>query len=234
MDNVTYEGRDLEVLADMPNYYSWITEIFRPYLRGKVIDYGAGSGTVSEYIAPFAEHLILVEPSTNLVRLLHKRFADDPKIEVVSENLETHIFRLAINSIDTVVMVNVLEHIADDGAALSRLFQILKPGGHLLLFVPALRALMSKLDVLHGHFRRYQKPELISKIRAAGGAVIICRYFDFSGVGPWFFLNRVLGSTRFNPTLVKINDKVFVPLSRLIEQTIEPPIGKNLIVVAKK
>jgi hypothetical protein len=83
-----------------------------------------------------------------------------------------------------------------------------------------------------GHFRRYHKGDLIAKVRAAGGDILVCRYFDFVGVAPWLVLNRLLGSTTFSPTLVNINDRFVVPPSRAIEQIIDPPFGKNLILVA--
>lgn len=233
MSAITYEGRDLEVLADMPNYYAWIMETFAPFVSGHVIEYGAGAGTVSVHLAALARRLTLVEPSSNLVQSLHSRFAAASNIEIVENMLETHALDAADDSVDAVVLVNVLEHIEDDQFALKQLFRILKPGGYLLIFVPALQALMSTLDVMHGHFRRYQKPDLSAKIRLTGAELISCRYFDLIGVLPWLVLNKWFGSTSFNPTLVRINDQFVVPVSRAIER-VPPPFGKNLIAVASK
>jgi phospholipid N-methyltransferase len=218
----------------MPNYYSWMMETLAPHVTGRVIEYGAGTGTMSERIAPLADQLILIEPSSNLSEFLRVRFANNQKVEVVCENLEAHVARQPANSVRTVVLVNVLEHIEDDRSVLSRLFHIVEPGGHLLLFVPALQALMSKLDLIHGHFRRYHKLELMTKVTAAGGNVLTCRYFDLVGIIPWLLLNKFFGNTTFSPTLVHINDRIIVPISRFIEWIIEPPIGKNLILVASK
>jgi SAM-dependent methyltransferase len=234
MDDVTYEGRDLEVLADMPNYYAWIMASFAPYVSGRVIEYGAGTGTVSRRVAPAAEKLILVEPSKNLAAHLKMQFSSDPKFEIACDTLEHHVANAPNGSADTVILVNVLEHIEDDRGALVRLLQILKPGGHLLIFVPALPLLMSKLDLIHGHFRRYKRPDLTGKVRAAGGSIITCRYFDVLGVMPWLVLNKFLGSTTFNSTLVRFNDRIVLPVSRFIESLHEPAFGKNLILVASK
>ena len=104
MDAVTYDGSDLEVLADMPNYYSWIMETFTPHVRGHVVEYGAGVGTISARLAPLAQTLTLVEPSPNLVPRLAARFADTAQVTVTPESLETHTARLASDSIDTVVV----------------------------------------------------------------------------------------------------------------------------------
>jgi SAM-dependent methyltransferase len=233
MSEVKYEGGELEALADTPNYYAWIMDKFSDFVTGHVIEYGAGAGTISERLIPLVERLTLVEPSTNLVPKLRARFADHPKVKIIGSTLEAHIVELRANVVDAVVMINVLEHIQDDQKALSQLVHILKPGGHLLIFVPALQMLMSKFDVLHGHFRRYHRSDLAAKVISAGAVIKVCRYFDLVGVLPWLLLNRWGGCTTFNPWLVQINDKAVVPISKIIER-IPPPFGKNLILVASK
>jgi SAM-dependent methyltransferase len=231
---VRYEGLDLAVLASMPNYYAWILEIFAPYLRGRVVEYGAGTGTVSQRLLPHASELVLVEPSGNLVELLEARFAGDPSVEIVAESLEAHSARMAPASVDSVILVNVLEHIEDDKAALGCIMRMLRPGGHLLIFVPAMKVLMSDLDRLLGHYRRYEKSDLTSKVVKAGGEILICKNFDFLGILPWLVLNSLLGVTRFSRRLVRVNDALVVPIGRWIEGRFEPPLGKNLILVARK
>src|SRR5262249_31903512 len=90
MSEIFYEGRDLEVLADMPNYYDWIMASFAPYVRGNVVEYGAGTGTVSSRLRPLAERLTLVELSANLIEKLRSRFGNDESVSVVGERLENH------------------------------------------------------------------------------------------------------------------------------------------------
>ena len=225
---------ELETLAAMPNYYGWIMQTFAPFIRGQVVEYGAGIGTISQHLVPLAERLVLVEPSGDLVQVLRSKFGDSPKVEVVAQSLEQHAGASAPAVFTTAVLVNVLEHIEHDDRALADLFRILRPGGRLLIFVPALQALMSKFDVMVGHFRRYHRTDLVEKIANADGELQICRYFDLIGIVPWFFLNRLAGATRFNPNFVKINDRFVVPAARRLEQLIPPPIGKNIILVAQK
>ena len=175
-----------------------------------------------------------IELNPNLAAVIRAKFRDDPKVEVAEVSLEQHTATIGDGAVDTVVMVNVLEHIQNDREVLFQLCRILRPGGHLLIFVPALRGLMSKLDLLFGHFRRYHRAELLEKITQAGGEVQLCRYFDFLGVFPWFLLNKLMGATTFNPKLVHINDKFVVPISAAVERVISPPFGKNIILVARK
>jgi len=234
MNEISYEGRDLEVLADMRNYYSWIMEIFSPWVSGHVVEYGAGAGTISAQLAPLANKLTLVEPSANLVSLLGARFAGVDHVEVAGESLERHSGEVASQSVDTIVLVNVLEHIEDDRAALGALVRMLRSGGHLLIFVPALQFLMSRLDRELGHFRRYHRPDLIKNVRDAGAEVQECRYFDAFGIVPWLILNKFMRSTGFSRRLVNINDRFAVPVSKLVESSLRLPFGKNLVLVARK
>jgi SAM-dependent methyltransferase len=233
MSAINYEGRDLEALAAMPNYYDWIMKTFASFVSGHVIEYGAGMGTVAVRLSALADRITLVEPAPNLIKSLHLRFSAASNVEIVQNTLEVHASTVANDSVDAIVLVNVLEHIEDDQSAINQLFRIVKPGGYLLIFVPALQALMSRLDVMHGHFRRYQKRDLAAKIRSTGADLVDCRYFDMLGVLPWLVLNKWLGNTRFNPTLVRINDRVLVPISRSIE-CVYAPFGKNIIAVASK
>jgi SAM-dependent methyltransferase len=234
MDQVSYEGADLQVLTELQNYYDWIMETFAPYVAGNVVEYGGGLGTVSARLLPYVKQLTIVEPSSNLISFLQSRFSREPKVLIVGESLEMHAAHLDDGSLDTIVMVNVLEHVENDLQALYHLIRSLKSGGHLLIFVPALQQLMSELDRIHGHYRRYHKNDLIGKVSAAGGTILVCRYFDFFGIAPWLILNKLLRSTAFNPTLVRLQDKIVVPLCRRFERIVSPPVGKNLILVATK
>jgi SAM-dependent methyltransferase len=229
----TYEGEDLEALADMPNYHAWIMRWFEPHLRGRVIEYGAGTGTLSAHIRPFASQLTLVEPSENLLPHLSGKFRGDPTITIAGSSLEQHATTQRSDSAEAIIMVNVLEHIEDDYAALRELHRVLVPGGHLLLFMPALSFLMSDLDRKIGHYRRYHRPETIELLQNAGFSVTQCRYFDIPGVLPWLVINRWMRATGFNPTLARLYDRAVVPIARLIE-AVPPPFGKNIIAIARR
>ncbi|HJN25879.1 MAG TPA: class I SAM-dependent methyltransferase [Rhodospirillales bacterium] len=231
---VLYEGADLEVLANVHRYQCWIVESFQPYLSGRAVEFGAGIGNISTLIRPYVTSLDLVEPSANLAAPLQQRFAGDDGIAIYGEPLEIRLPAIGDETYDSVLLVNVLEHIEDDIGALDGFYRILKPGGHLLLFVPALKFLYSDLDKLVGHFRRYQKPELDERVAGAGFGIIQSRYFDILGVAPWWLFNTMLGATGFSPLLTGINDAAVVPLSRGMEGLVAPPFGKNVLLVARR
>lgn len=232
-----YSGKDLEILADAFRYQDWVADQFRPYLHGSVMEIGAGIGSMAREWLTCAEKLHLVEPAGNLFPVLQKNFQSCPNVslhhgvleEVLSENPT-----LAVNAFDAVVMINVLEHIEDDYCALKTVNRMLVPGGHLLIFVPAMQLLYGSLDRKFGHYRRYTKESLTAICRKTGCEIIDIRYFDLFGAIPWWFVGCVLRSKTLNPIMAKLYDRLVVPLARRVEKAISPPFGKNLVLVARQ
>jgi SAM-dependent methyltransferase len=131
-------------------------------------------------------------------------------------------------------MVNVLVHIEDNDSALTELMQILKPGGHLLLFVPALQFLFSDIDELHGHYRRYHLKTLTDLLEQKEFQIRSRQYFDLASVLPWWLINTVSRKNAFDPNMVSFYDQFVITESRFLEKRISPPIGRNIIIVAEK
>lgn len=229
-----YEAWDLEALAGIPNYQAWILDGFRPYLRGRAVEIGAGTGTFSGCLLAHVERLELVEPALNLTGSLERAFAGNPAVTVIAGSAEDYLAKAAPQSRDCVVMINVLEHLADDRGAIGGLFRLLAPGGHLLVFVPALSWLFGAMDVALGHHRRYHKPALAGIVADAGFRVVEARYFDALGVLPWWLVHTLGARTRFSPGLSRLYDRLAVPFGRLVESVVTPPFGKNVLLVAEK
>jgi SAM-dependent methyltransferase len=229
-----YGGEDLAVLAAAHNYYNWIADLIQPYLFGHVIEYGAGLGAVSKRLLPYAQRLELVEPEPHLAEQLRDMFGQEPRVDVFIGTLERHIEIAASSSADTVVLVNVLEHIADDHRAVEELVRLLRPNGRLIIFVPALPWLMSDLDRVHGHFRRYYRRRLADLVTDNDCVIDRLHYFDFAGILPWWLVNTIGRRVDFNLRAVRLFDRVVVPLARRFEKLFLPPIGKNLLLVASK
>ena len=169
-----------------------------------------------------------------VVRMLRERFKGAAAPEIVPKTVEAYLVNVDAESRDSVVMVNVLEHVKDDGAALSGIFRLLRPGGHLLAFVPALPWLFSAMDVALGHYRRYRKGPLIRLAESAGFEVVSARYFDIFGIVPWWAIYTLGGRTRFSPGLSKLYDRMAAPAGRALEALVPPPAGKNIVLVARK
>jgi SAM-dependent methyltransferase len=235
---VEYAGKDLEAMSFAENYHRWILDIFQPYLGSRLVEVGAGTGAFSELILERRPaSLSLVEPS-EMYRILTGRLAG---MKTATE-LKTYnsIFSRVAPEIaerqrpDSIIYVNVLEHVPEDEAELRAVSETLVSGGRVFLFVPALRWLYGSFDELVGHFRRYTKRELEEKCRRAGFRVLTSGYLDLPGVLPWWVKYCVVKSPAMEPGAVRFYDRYFIPFIKRAETLVRPPIGKNLFLVAEK
>ena len=232
-----YDGRELEALSATSRYQRWIVEQFAPYLSGRIMEIGAGIGTMAHYWLDYSDELHLVEPAHNLYAVLEREFGAHPAVTLHCGTLEDVIRAPKASGgwpFDAVVMVNVLEHIADDAEIIRTIFRLLKPGGRLLVFVPALPALYGSLDRVFGHYRRYTKSLLEQLVAGAGFGVVRVRYFDILGVLPWWIVGRLARSRIISPTMAGLYDRIAVPVGRVLETVVPPPFGKNLVLIARK
>ncbi len=228
-----YFGRDLEAMSFAVNYHSWIVEEFRPFLGAKLAEVGAGTGNfTSMLLNENIKHLCAFEPSSNMYAILENRFKGNNKIEI-SSHYFSEVYKKHESHFDSIIYVNVLEHIKEDEQELSYVRSSLKEGGYFLGFVPALSWLYSDLDKKLGHIRRYKKQELVQLIEKSGFEIIKVKYFDMAGIVPWFIAFVLLNKT-ITGAKVTLYDKVVVPLMKNIEGIIPPPLGKNILLIAKK
>lgn len=229
----TYSGEELDALAEARNYYGWIARRFAPYLGRRIVEVGAGIGTFAEHLraaAPDAR-LTLVEPAANNWPHLSARFAGRAQVTTrrgyLADTGEP-------GSADTVVAVNVMEHVRDDGAFLADAHGLLSPGGHVLLFVPALPAIYGSLDEAFDHYRRYTKRELARRLRAAGFTPVSVDYTNLPGVLAWWMSGRVLRRRTVSARDAKLYDRWMIPWISRLERVWTPPVGQSLIAIARK
>jgi SAM-dependent methyltransferase len=229
----TYASTELDAMASAPNYYQAILSFFAPHLGREVMEVGAGIGTFSALLAraPGVERLHLLEPADNNFPLLRDRFADDARVRAAHGYLEQHAAAFD-HAVDAVVTVNVLEHVPDDAAFLRAARTVLRPGGRLLIFVPALPAIYGSLDRVFEHHRRYTRRTLGAALRDAGFRVPVLRYVNLPGVLAWFITGRVLRKTTLAPRDVAAYDRLVIPWLMKLERRWSPPLGQSLLAVA--
>jgi SAM-dependent methyltransferase len=238
--NRQYEQRTLEVGAALPRYTDWLLEPFRPHLRGRVIEVGAGIGNISERYVDGLDEAVLVEPATNLHATLAAKFEGRHNIHAVCGMLHEVFGKrigdadIAPGTFDAAIMVNVLEHIEEDVAVLQQLHRLLKPGGALLIFVPAMPFLYGTLDARVGHVRRYTRTTLSRAFNDAGFEIETIRYFDLLGMIPWFLTGRVLKRPTVGEGSASFYDRMVVPVCAWVDDLTRPRVGKNLIGIGRR
>src|SRR5213596_1469815 len=203
----------LERMAAAPRYNRWMFDRLRPWVGRRVLEIGAGIGNMSAFLVD-RERVVLTDTERYYLDRLRQRFAGRPHVSVAELRLPAVSPALVAERLDTVVCLNVLEHIEDDRASLRAMHDLLQPGGRLVLLVPALPALYGTLDEALGHFRRYRPPELAAKFTDAGFRLAHVEYFNLAGVLGWWLIGRVLRRRLIPRGALKWYDAL-VPLFRL-------------------
>lgn len=229
----SYSGTELDAVAEAQNYYDWIVDSFAARVGQRCVEAGAGIGTVSELLLRRASprSLTLIEPAANNVPALRERFAGDSRVKVYHGYLED---LPASPEADSVIAVNVLEHIERDDEFLKACYTLLAPGGSLLLLVPALPAIFGSLDRAFDHFRRYTMSGIRASLVAAGFEIETIHYLNMVGVAAWFVSGRVLRRTTLGRAQVRFYDRWVIPAVRRLESVVSPPIGQSILVIARK
>lgn len=233
-EKFNYTGtKTLEVLEGANDYNTWIGESLSQFILPPALEVGAGTGNITKFFLQ-KKPLYISDVDPKLVKLLRKKFPKLAQKNIVTINIEKKPSHTMLGKFKSIVAVNVLEHIENDTLALKNMYNMLQQGGKVILLVPAKKAAYTKLDKSLGHFRRYEKKELESKIIAAGFVIQKLYYFNFLGLFTWVIRDKVSQThTHLSPTHVALFDKI-VKILKIIEKYIPTPVGISLIVVAKK
>lgn len=224
-------------MLNASRYYEWTTSKFMPFLGENILDIGGGFGAHIEHILPKFPHVTSAELSQDNVQYMQDRFKEYPYFKALQVDFGADDVEMLANlQFDTIITLNVLEHIEDDVKALQDMHKILSAkSGMLCIQVPAHMWLYGSMDEEAGHFRRYTTSDLRYKLQQAGFEVVHIYYFNVFGVLPWLLSARILRQS-LQADSVNLQIKVFnamVPMMRKMENIVHPPIGQSVMAVAK-
>ncbi|SCL59429.1 class I SAM-dependent methyltransferase [Micromonospora peucetia] len=219
----------LEGLATAVNHRRWFVELALPYLGDNPIEIGSGLG---DYALEWAERLprfTATEADPDRLVLLKERLADQPRIEV-RQMLLPHSER---GDYSAAVSYNVLEHIEDHVGALQSMRELVRPGGNIIIIVPAFQFAMGPADIATGHVRRYTKKTLGAAMTDAGLTVEKIHYANALGLIGYFMATKVFRLMPKEGPMVKVYDTLVLPATKAAEQRILPPFGQSVFAVAR-
>jgi SAM-dependent methyltransferase len=225
---------DLRQMELADRYNDWIARQILPHCGQRVLEVGAGIGNITRRLIERAEYVCALEPNPACFESLRGGFADAPGLECRPWRIEdcTPEFT-ASRGIDTIVCVNVLEHVENDLQTLKQLRAMLQgPVGRLLLVVPATPAAYGSIDAALGHYRRYSRARLRSMLVQAGFSIGSLHYSNLIGLLGWFVNARILRRVQQSDRQIKIFDSLIVPWSSQLERLMPPPIGLSLVATA--
>lgn len=226
-------GRTLEGTSNQPRYRRYQFDLISPHCGRSVLEVGAGLG---EFAAQFSSlrRLVLTDVDPGAVEVMGKTFADRSEVEVRQFDADAGAKLELGEPVESVVAINVLEHIDDDAGALRSLADLIVPGGSIVLWVPGYQQLYGDFDRKVGHVRRYTPATLADAVRRAGLGVELVKPVNLLGGIAWWLAVRKGGAGSPNPRLVAVYDRFVVPVTRAIERVVRPPFGQSVLCVARK
>lgn len=220
----------LEDLASAVNYIDWYAGLARPWLGNDPLEVGSGHGNYAAAWSAAGQRVTASEADPARLEMLRDRFADEPLVAV----RELHAPIREAAGYSAVVAYNVLEHIEDDVGALRSFRGLLRPGGHVVLVVPAFPVAMSEFDRSIGHHRRYTCPSMERVLRAAGLQPALVRYQNSVGLLGWLVLMRLLGGRPSEGFALRAFDRGVVPVLRRLESRVRLPFGQSVFAVGRR
>lgn len=233
--NVT---RDLDVMGSAEEYYRWIFTEIEPSLGSRVLEVGSGRGTLTRLLlAADFDKVIATDFDEAFLPGLEEVCRPHPNAEVMQLDLErpapATLERIQAARIDSVVMINVLEHISDDVRCLEALAWTLPEGGRIVVFCPAFQWLFAPLDESYGHYRRYSKRDMITLGHRARLEIGEMHYVNLPGFFAWLLLYKVLRGRNLGTRSVSLFNSM-VPVVRRLEARVRPPFGSSILAVFSK
>jgi SAM-dependent methyltransferase len=219
----------LEGLAIAVNHRRWFVELALPYLGDDPIEIGSGLGDYALEWAPHFQRFTATEADHDRLLRLKERLEGVPDVEVRQLLLPAD----EGGSYTGAVSYNVLEHIEDHVGALESMSRLVRPGGAIVLIVPAFPFAMSPVDIATGHVRRYTKRTMREALTEAGLAIERLHYVNALGLIGYYTATSVFRLTPKEGPMVKVYDRFVLPMTKAAEQIVKPPFGQSVFAVAR-
>ncbi|HEY2343552.1 MAG TPA: glycosyltransferase [Chthoniobacteraceae bacterium] len=223
----------LDALECAPKFNQWMYESVKPWLGKRIAELGVGRGNLSRFIRTH-DHVLLTDYRTDYLEELQAKWRHSPNLRIGKLDMtqRADFEQLREFAPDSVVFLNVLEHIEDDRSVLDGLFATVPDGCRVVVLVPYNMKLYSDFDRELGHFRRYASGELEAKMKAAGFGVETQFFFNKFGVIAWYVANTVGRQKALTPFQLRVYN-FLTPLFRVLDKML-PTTGLSTVVVGRK
>lgn len=222
--------KTLESMSQAVWYNKWTMDKFRSFLHGDILEVGCGIGNFTKTLADYGR-VWSIDIEDSYIRQTKKLVGE--KANVGFGDIEKGKYFFNNQKFDSVVCLNVLEHIKSDDQALENLHKILKAEGNLILLIPLHHFLYGEIDRSIRHFRRYTEVEIINKLQKHGFKILKHRRINFFGAIGWYISGKIFQENTVGYIKTKLFN-FFAPIILPFEDLIEPPLATSILVIAKK
>lgn len=224
----------LDVISKADRFNRWMYDTISPYCQGTILEIGSGIGNISQFFIANNQSIILSDLRQNYRDILKDKFKNNTviKIELAADDFEEK-YKNYLNTFDTVFALNVIEHIKDDDLAIQHCKKLLKPGGTLIILVPAYQCLYNDFDRSLEHFRRYDKKSLKTLLVKNKLKPFKSFYFNCVGILGWFVSGRLLKNKTIPEGQMRLYN-TFVPVIKWADKMILNKLGLSVIIISIK
>jgi 2-polyprenyl-3-methyl-5-hydroxy-6-metoxy-1,4-benzoquinol methylase len=225
-----YPGQELELFENAKNWKRYLAKKTTPYIKGDVLEVGAGIGETTPFLSNNSvRSWLCLEPDEHLYNIIEQKISN----KTLPKNCRAKCGNLNNISLaekfDTIIYIDVLEHIEDDRKEIERACVHLKENGYLIVLAPAFQLLYNRFDKAVGHYRRYSKRTLRNIIALRSLSEKRMMYLDFFGV-LLILTNKILFRKTYpSKTTIVVWDQIFIPMSRIADKLFKYSIGKSVI-----
>ncbi len=229
-----YTLLDQQLMQKAERYFAWQAAMALEQTGQRIIEVGCGTGNFTRHLLN-RELVIGLDVVDECVNRLRERLGNPTNVEArVLDVQDREFLDLKHARPDTIVCLNVLEHIRDHQLALEHMHGVLPSGGKAIFLLPAFESLYGPIDQNLGHFRRYSKTGWSALAVSSGFHVRVSRYFNFPGFFGWWANARIFKKEQQSSAQIEFFDSKVVPVIRKVESWIEPPVGQSIFTVLEK
>lgn len=227
----------LQSISKAKAFNEWMYHTIHPFLKGNILELGSGIGNISDYLIRDFSNVSLSDYNLDYCATLKAKYHLNRNLKaILSIDLQDPDFRKnnahLKESFDSIILLNVIEHLQDDEHCIDYCHFLLKEGGNLIVLAPAYSFLYSKFDKEIGHYRRYTTQSLSGLIQKSF-KILHKQYFNFLGMAGWLFFNKMLGRRKLSQSNMATFDKL-VPVAKLLDNLVSNRTGVSTIVIGER
>lgn len=228
----------LDVISNADRFNSWMYSVISKYTYGEILEIGSGIGNISACYLENQRKITLSDIREIYCKRLREKFERFPALQAVklidlADPKFSETYRSELNKYDSIFALNVVEHIENDHQAIANAKSMLKPGGQLVILVPAYQTLYNKFDIGLEHYRRYTQKSLCKLFTDNKLEVLHRQYFNFIGIFGWYVSGKLMKNDSIPEGQMGLFNTL-VPVFKAFDKIILNRMGLSVIAVGKK